>query len=100
MLETQEEKPVPAILHGVAGQALSESDMDRVTHETHKALSKQKKETIFLYQRPAEEGDPLPDETVCINGYVYQIKRGVSVEVPIGVADVLRHANRLPAARK
>lgn len=89
-----------AILHGVAGQPLSEADMDRVTHATHEALSAQETETIFLYQRPADEGDPLPDETVCVNGYTYQIKRGRMVEVPKTVAEILRDAGRLPKAEK
>ena len=31
------------------------------------------------------------DEWVCLNGKSYQIKRGVTVEVPAGVAEILQH---------
>ena len=31
------------------------------------------------------------DEWVCLNGKSYQIKRGETVEVPAGVAEILQH---------
>ena len=37
------------------------------------------------------------DEYVCLNGKSYLIKRGVEVEVPAGVAEILRHSEQMDA---
>lgn len=55
-------------------------------------LAAQPKVKIRLRQsRPGEV--QMPDETVCINGYIFQIRRGVEVSVPQSVADILYAAN-------
>lgn len=73
---------------------MSEGQMDKITSDTGKMLAAQPKQTIKLYQTPPGEND-LPDETVCINGYIYQIKRGEAVDVPQSVYEVLEQAGRL-----
>jgi hypothetical protein len=52
-----------------------------------------KKVTIQL---PLTRGEK-EDVYVCINGDSYQIKRGVPVEVPESVAEVLRHKEEMLA---
>lgn len=75
---------------------VSEGQMDAVSEGTGLALKEQPKKTIKLYQVPPGSTDnQLPDEVVCINGYVYQIQRGVEVEVPESVAQVLADAGRV-----
>lgn len=37
------------------------------------------------------------DEWVCLNGKSYQIKRGVTVEVPAGVAEILQNKEEMLA---
>lgn len=37
------------------------------------------------------------DEWVCLNGKSYQIKRGVAVEVPEGVAEILQNKEEMLA---
>jgi hypothetical protein len=75
---------------------LSEAQMDSVSTNTGSALADQKKESVRLYQVPETSTDKrLPDETVTINGYTYQIRRGEDVEVPESVAEVLRQSGRI-----
>lgn len=76
--------------------AMTEEEMDRVTRTTAQELAAQPKRRIRLHQVPVAAGDPqMPDETVCINGHIYQIKRGVEVEVPESVYFVLEQAGRI-----
>lgn len=73
---------------------LTEGQMDVITKTTGEMLAEQPKVKIRLYQaKPPEK--PLPDETVCVNGYIYQIKRGEYVEVPETVAKILEEAGRI-----
>lgn len=77
-------------------EEMSQAQMDQAATTTGSALSEQRKEKVRLYQVPPGSTDsPLPDETVTINGYTYQIKRGVDVEIPESVAEVLRQAGRI-----
>jgi hypothetical protein len=77
-------------------QTSVEASFDRDTADTAQALREQPKVKIRLYQVPPDSTDrPLPDEFVQINGHGYLIKRGVSVEVPEGVATVLEQAGRI-----
>lgn len=64
--------------------------------ETLEELQKAPKEKIKLW-KPAdpELAKQMADEVVVINGVFYQIKRGVEVEVPAPVVEVLRNAGRL-----
>lgn len=76
--------------------AMTEEEMDRITRSTAEELADQPKRRIRLHQVPVAAGDPpMPDETVCINGYIYQIKRGEDVEVPESVYQVLVQAGRI-----
>jgi hypothetical protein len=64
--------------------------------DTKAMLDAQEKVRIRAYQVPADSSDrPLPDLTVAINGYVYQIKRGEWVEVPQTVADILAESGHI-----
>lgn len=59
-------------------------------------LHEQPKVRIRAYQIPEDSSDEkLPDLTVAINGHVYQIKRGVTVEVPEEVANILSEAGHV-----
>lgn len=61
--------------------------------EIKQELESQKKVGVFIAQLPANSSDdPMPDVTVSINGYNYQIQRGVEVEVPESVAQVLQNS--------
>ena len=73
---------------------LTDAQIEKVTIDTGKLLAAQPKRTVRLHQTTPPD-KPLPDETVCINGYIFQIKRGVDVQVPQSVYDVLEQAARL-----
>lgn len=73
---------------------LNDSQMDDVTLTTAKALAECKKVKIRLHQNPKHERQ-LPDETVQLNGHTYQIPRGISVEVPEPIYEILEEAGRL-----
>lgn len=74
---------------------LDEGNVAEEERRVREELQSQPKRKIRLWQVPENSADnPLPDETVCINGYVYQIKRGETVEVPESVAVVLEQAGR------
>jgi hypothetical protein len=74
---------------------MSEAQMEAIARDTGEALAAQPRVKVKLYQVPDSESKKLPDETVQINGYTYVIKRGVEVEVPESVYEVLKHAGRL-----
>ncbi len=64
--------------------------------QTKKLLDEQPKVRVRLYQVPADSSDePLPTVPVSINGYVYQLERGVSHDVPETVADILQEAGHI-----
>lgn len=76
--------------------AMSDAEIQQVTESTAKTLADQPLRKVRLYQVPKGTADkPLPDETVCINGHIYQIQRGVEVEVPESVYQVLEQAGRV-----
>ncbi len=69
--------------------------MERDTRDTAATLAAQETETVRLWQVPKDSQDEkMPDEVVIVNGHAYQIQRGVSVEVPLTVAEILRQSNR------
>lgn len=82
---------------------MTDSAMDQVTQTTAQILAEQPKKKIRIFL-PKEEKDKLkaaeeagkkvawPSEFVSINGYNYQIQKGVDVEVPESVAEVLEQA--------
>jgi|GEM_PF-3578892 len=69
-------------------QGLTNAEMDAISEETGAILKKEKSVQMII---PKIEGDAETVE-VCINGYIYVIKRGVMVQVPKSVVDVLKHA--------
>lgn len=77
-------------------EQVSEAELRGDERATVNALNAQPKVRIKLYQVPKDSSDkPLPDETVAVNGYVYQIQRGHAVEVPQTVSDILEDTGRL-----
>ncbi len=74
-------------------KALSEMEMDRDVVNTAGALKDQPTRTVRL---PRGEGlEQRPDEVVHVNGHMFQIQRGVDVEVPQTVYEILDEAGRL-----
>src|ERR1044072_94569 len=72
----------------VVSKALSDMEMQRITKSTADALRAQPKVQVRLRQKPP--GQPqLPAETVQVNGHTFQIMRGVDVEVPQTVREIL-----------
>ena len=82
---------------------MSESEMDQVTKTTKELLDEQPKRKIKIFL-PQEDRKKLeagkeagkkvewPSEFVSVNGYNYQIQKGVEVEVPETVAEILEQA--------
>ncbi len=67
-----------------------------VEAETKKALDKQPKTRVRLYQTPAGSSDEkLPPQPVAINGYVYLLERGVWHDVPEEVANILAESGHI-----
>lgn len=56
-----------------------------------KPMAKEKKVTIFL---PLIKGDKTKEVFVGVNGKGYKIKRGMNVEVPESVAEVIRNSEQ------
>lgn len=67
-------------------------DFEASKRDVRQKLAAQPKVKVRLRQARAGE-QQMPDETVCINGYIMQIKRGVEVNVPQSVAKILYEAN-------
>lgn len=85
---------------------VTDAEMDQISQNTGDELAKQDKVKIKLHLDPAEklklqkakEADAnvqWPCETVIVNGYNYVIKRGIEVEVPETVRDILEHAGMI-----
>mgnify|MGYP003403903290 CR=1 FL=1 len=55
-------------------------------------LANQKKVRIKI---PLAQGQEHQEETVCVNGFLMQLQRGVHVEVPELVAEILEQSGRL-----
>jgi hypothetical protein len=82
---------------------MTEAAMDKVTKTTADILKDQPKRKIRIFL-PKEERDKLeaaknagrkvewPYEFVQINGHGFQIQKGIDVEVPDSVAEVLEQA--------
>ncbi|WP_447579928.1 hypothetical protein [Acinetobacter baumannii] len=86
-----------------AKKSLNENDMEKITESTGEILKKQDKVKIRLHldpeqrkkleaQKEAGKEVAWPYLPVQINGYIYQIQLGKSVEVPQSVAEVLEQA--------
>lgn len=82
---------------------VTEKEMENVTLNTKEILDQQDKVKIRLHLPPdqlnklkaAEEAGKKmewPSQSVQVNGYIYQIQLGKSVEVPQTVAEILEQA--------
>ncbi|UVI31213.1 hypothetical protein [Paenibacillus spongiae] len=83
--------------------AITESEMDQITKTTADLLREQPKVKIKIYLAPDERkrlesakeaGKKVewPSEFVSINGHNFQIQKGVEVEVPETVKEILEQA--------
>jgi len=68
---------------------LSENELESISGETGKALAAQRKVTIVL--SGAQEDAPWEGG---LNGYFFRIRRGVPVEVPEAIAELIRENER------
>lgn len=82
---------------------MNEKEMDQISENTGAALKKQKKVKIRLHldaemkqkleaQDKAGKKVEWPYQPVQVNGYIYQIQLGKTVEVPETVAEILEQA--------
>jgi hypothetical protein len=86
---------------------MSDAEMEQASLSTGEQLSKQPKKKISLHLEPEKKlelqrlvdlGDKniqWPCEVVSINGYIYTIKRGIEIEVPTTVYEVLQNAGMI-----
>ncbi len=86
---------------------MTEAQMEQAALSTGAQLALQDKKTISLYLEPEKKLElqrlvdagtqniQWPCEVVSINGYIYTIKRGVEVEVPMTVYEVLVNAGMI-----
>ncbi len=63
---------------------INENDMERITGDTGRALAAEKKVAIIIEETP--DGAPWEGG---LNGYFFRIKRGVPVEVPETIAELI-----------
>lgn len=82
---------MPAEMKAPAQASITDAEIARITNETGRKLAKFPKVRVRLPQTPNGQSQ-LPDETVQINGYTFQIKRGEWVNVPEPVAVILEQA--------
>lgn len=72
---------------------LSDAQIDAAANNFGEALAAQDKVRIKIPVDPLNPADSFVP--VCVNGYIYQINRGATVDVPETVADLLEQANYL-----
>lgn len=66
----------------------TDAELDRMAFKTGEELAKQPRQKVRIPAIPG--GDDCVE--CCINGYNYMIKRGVSVELPESVVELLANA--------
>jgi hypothetical protein len=69
--------------------SVTEADMIAIKHAVKANLDKQERVQVRLIKA---DKDAPNFETVCINGYIFQIMRGVDVMVPTQVKEILAEA--------
>lgn len=69
---------------------ISKKEMQEMMDETKAQLDKEPKVRIKLRLDKSGKASSVP---VCINGYIYLIRRGEAVEVPQTVAEILENAD-------
>lgn len=76
---------------------LTDKEIDKIAEQFGAEMAKQPKVKIII---PKDSLNPKNDAIpVCINGYTYLIKRGVAVEVPETVAQILEESGYLGGTR-
>ncbi len=68
---------------------ISDAEIDKMTKQFGNLLNDFPKVTIRLPKDPLDDSEV---KEVCLNGYVYLIKRGETVEVPEPIAEILINA--------
>lgn len=87
----------------MAKKLITEAEMDKITTDTAAALAKQPKKEVKIPVNPdiAQKlkndinHKDWPFTTVQVNGYTYQIKHGVKVEVPQTIYEILEQSGRI-----
>ena len=84
------EKNTEETVIAAAKSTVTDSEMAEIRENTARELNKQPKRTVRLRKDPHPKAPNY--ETVQINGYTYQIQKGVDVEVPDEVYQILVRA--------
>jgi hypothetical protein len=103
VVEVAEVNPVVEVAEVKPPAVMSEGDMANVTKTTIQLLNEQPKAKVRIFLPPDErkkletakengKNVEWPFETVSVNGHIYQIQRGVDVEVPQTVKEILENA--------
>lgn len=90
-------------VQGKPKKEMTEAEMDRITKSTAEMLRDQDKVKVKIYLPPDEKkrleqakesGKEVvwPYEFVSVNGHNYQILKGIDVEVPLTVKEILENA--------
>ena len=74
---------------------LNKNEIDKISGDTGRALAAQRKVSIVIAQSP----DGAPWEG-CLNGYFFRIRRGVPVEVPEAIAELIGENARVTELAK
>lgn len=94
-MATREKNNAPADAEGTAQQKhnaeVTEAQMARDTEDTRTALADEGTTTVRFRQNPAHQTQ-LSAVEVGVNGVIYRIARGVPVEIPNSVAQVIEDA--------
>lgn len=76
---------------------LTDKEIDKMAEEFGKKMKKQSKVKVIIPMDGLnKQDDAIP---VCVNGYTYLIKRGIAVEVPETVAQILEESGYLSGTR-
>ena len=101
---TPEAEPLPASGEPITDEeakaratGLEPKDTDGIT-STRDLLHAQKKIMVMLQQAPSDQPQ-LPSCVVTINGYSYVLARGVGINVPISIYEMLVSSGEIPAQR-
>ena len=72
---------------------LTDSQLDKMAEGMKKVFAQMEKTKVRI---PIDKNNPkdliVP---VCVNGYIFQIERGKSVEVPVTIAEILEESGYL-----
>lgn len=93
-VETPAVPPVPQMAAAVPVREETERELgivyDKMSSQMREALQAQPKVTFMIPKMPGED-ESLAYESVQLNGYRIQIKKGTMVQIPQQVAEILAH---------